>query len=363
MHALTIAVLPGDGIGPEITAAAVRVLRHAAGAFGFDLELREADVGFAALEASGTTCPEPVIALAREADAVILGPVSHNDYPPRAQGGVNPSGTLRVALDLYANIRPARSHPAVASPTAAEIDLVIVRENTEGFYADRNMPSGPAEFMPVAGVGIAMRKVTERASRRIALAAFDLASRRRRRVVAVHKANVMRLTDGIFLGETRRVAEAHPDIDYAEMLVDAAAAHLIRDPGRFDVIVTTNMFGDILSDEAAALAGGLGLAGSLNAGDDHAMAQAQHGSAPDIAGKGIANPASLVLSVAMLLDWLGGRHGRAELAAGGAAIFRAVDRVLAEPKTRTPDLGGSAGTAEMADAIVAALAADEAGGN
>ncbi len=354
MRPVSLAVLPGDGIGPEITAAAVRVLRRAADVFGFALDLREAEVGFAALGKSGTTCPDAVVDMARESGAVILGPVSHNEYPPRAEGGFNPSGLLRTALDLYANIRPARTHPAVPS-VAAAMNLVIVRENTEGFYADRNMPSGPAEFMAVPGVGIAMRKVTATASARVARVAFGLAAGRRRQVVAVHKANVMRLTDGIFLGETRRVAEAHPDIEYSEMLVDAAAAHLIRTPARFDVIVTTNMFGDILSDEAAELAGGLGLGASLNAGDDHAMAQAQHGSAPDIAGKGIANPASLILSAAMLLDWLARRHARDELAKAAEAIGDAVDQVLTQPATRTADLGGSAGTEAMADAVVAAI--------
>ncbi|UCH73716.1 MAG: isocitrate/isopropylmalate dehydrogenase family protein [Rhodospirillales bacterium] len=354
MDPVFLAVLPGDGIGPEITEAARRVLRRAAETFGFALDLREAEIGFAALAATGTTCPDSVLEMAREAQGIILGPVSHNDYPPRAEGGINPSGTLRTALDLYANIRPARTRAAIPAP-AAQMDLVIVRENTEGFYADRNMSSGPAEFTPVAGVGIAMRKVTAAASARIARSAFALAAGRRRQVVAVHKANVMRLTDGIFLTETRRIAAEHPDIDYSEMLVDAAAAHLIRDPGRFDVIVTTNMFGDILSDEALELAGGLGLGASLNAGDDHAMAQAQHGSAPDIAGRGIANPTSLILSTAMLLDWLAQRHRRADLARAARAIEDAVDRALIDPSTRTADLGGTAGTAAMTDAVLAGL--------
>jgi len=360
MQSVPLVVLPGDGIGPEITAATVRVLRCAAEAFAFELELREAEVGFAALATAGTTCPDAVVEMARETGALILGPVSHNEYPPRAEGGFNPSGTLRTALDLYANIRPARTRPALAA-LAADMDLVIVRENTEGFYADRNMPSGPAEFEAVPGVGIAMRRITAEASARVARIAFDLAASRRRQLVAVHKANVMRLTDGIFLGETRRAARAHPDIEYSEMLVDAAAAHLIRDPGRFDVIVTTNMFGDILSDEAAELAGSLGLGASLNAGDDHAMAQAQHGSAPDIAGKGIANPASLILSAAMLLDWLARKLNRDELGRAARAIESSVERALADPATRTPDLAGGAGTEAMTDAIVAGISAGDAG--
>jgi len=361
MHPLSIAVLPGDGIGPEITAATLKVLRRAAEAFGFSLDLREAEIGFAALGRTGTTCPDTVVEMAREVAAVILGPVGHNAYPPRAEGGINPSGTLRTALDLYANIRPARTRAAIPS-LAFDMDLIIVRENTEGFYADRNMPSGPAEFEVVPGVGIAMRKVTAMASERVARIAFELAALRRRQVVAVHKANVMRLTDGIFLEGVRRIAEENPDIEYTEMLVDAAAAHLIRNPGRFDVLVTTNMFGDILSDEAVELAGGLGLGASLNAGDDHAMAQAQHGSAPDIAGQGVANPVSLILSAAMLLDWLARKQDRDELAGAAQAIECAVERALADPAARTPDLGGSAGTESMTDAIIAEISAGSAEG-
>jgi 3-isopropylmalate dehydrogenase len=343
---MKILVLPGDGIGPEITEATIEVLNAADRRFGLNIELERDEVGFAALAASGSTCPPDVIERARAADGVILGPVSHNEYPPVAEGGVNPSGKLRVGLDLYANLRPARCRPGLPS-MARNMDLLIARENTEGFYADRNMASGPGEFMPVAGVGLAMRKITAAGCRRIALAGFREAMRRRRRVTAIHKANVMRLTDGIFLDETRRVAAEFPDVDYDEMLVDAAAAWLIREPERFDVMVTTNMFGDILSDEASELSGSLGLAGSLNAGDENAMAQAQHGSAPGIAGKGIANPISLVLSAGMLLGWLGDRHDRAEYRDATAAIDTAVDAVLMDETLRTPDLGGTSLTADI----------------
>lgn len=353
---MKILVLPGDGIGPDITEATIAVLNAANRQFGLNVELEWGEVGFAALAASGSTCPPEIIDSARAADGVILGPVSHNEYPPVAEGGVNPSGKLRIGLDLYANLRPAKCRPGIPS-MARDMDLLIARENTEGFYADRNMASGSGEFMPVEGVGLAMRKITAAGCRRIALAGFREAMRRRRKVTAIHKANVMRLTDGIFLEETRRAAKEFPDVAYDEMLVDAAAAWLIREPARFDVMVTTNMFGDILSDEASELSGGLGLAGSLNAGDKHAMAQAQHGSAPDIAGQGIANPISLVLSTGMLLGWLGDRNGQAGYREAAAAIDAAVDALLADETMRTPDLGGAAGTKDITARLCSALTA------
>ena len=216
----------------------------------------------------------------------MLGPVSHNDYPPAAQGGLNPSGELRKRLDLFANIRPARTPDGFSPRCGARVDLVIVRENTEGFYADRNMFAGSGELMPTPDLALAIRKVTRAGSTRIAQAAFELAMRRpRRKLTAVHKANVLRVSDGLFLDCVRAVAAGFPAVAYEERIVDAMAALLVRDAGVFDVIVTTNMFGDILSDQASEIAGSLGLGASLNAGADHAVAQAQHGSAPDIAGR------------------------------------------------------------------------------
>lgn len=349
---LSILVLPGDGIGPEITAATMRVVERANAAFGLGLAFSEGEIGFAALERAGTTLPESVMAAARAADGIILGPVSHNDYPPRAEGGINVSGELRVKLDLFANIRPNRSRPGLAANTRGGIDLVIVRENTEGFYADRNMFAGNGEFMPTEDMALAVRKITAAASRRIARAAFEIARERRRKVTAVHKANVLRVSDGLFLREVRKVAGEFPEVALEEILVDAMAALLVRDARPFDVIVTTNMYGDILSDEAGELSGSLGLAGSLNAGTTHAFAQAQHGSAPDLAGRNRANPTALILSAAMLLAWLGRRHKEERLCRAAAAVDAAVDATLADPKTRTPDLGGSCGT----DAFAAAVA-------
>jgi 3-isopropylmalate dehydrogenase len=349
---LRILVLPGDGIGPEITAATLQVLA----ATGLELSFETRDIGLASLAASGTTLTDEVMGLIPKADGVILGPVSHYDYPPRSEGGINPSAELRTVFELYANIRPCRSRPDL-TVLRRPMDLVIVRENTEGFYADRSMHMGPGEFMPDPDSAFAIRKITAKACARVARAAFALARERRGKLTAVHKANVLKLTDGLFLREVRKLTPEFPDVVLDEVIVDAAAALLIRQPDRFDVIVTTNMFGDILSDEASELSGSLGLGGSINVGDAICVAQAQHGSAPDIAGQGIANPTSLILSAAMLLAWRGRRDGDDMLTATARRIEAAVEAVLAEPALRTRDLGGQAGTAEFAASVVRALGA------
>jgi 3-isopropylmalate dehydrogenase len=349
-----ILVLPGDGIGPEITEAALAVLRAADARFALDLRFETAAIGFVAYRAHGTTLPDAVLERARTADGIILGPISHMDYPPRDKGGVNVSAALRVKLDLYANVRPARSRPGIGRVTSP-MDLVIMREATEGFYPDRNMHLGSGEFMPVPGVAISMRKITAFACERIARRAFALAQRRRKKVTAVHKANNFIISDGLFLDEVRKVAREYPDVALDEVIIDACAALLVRDPARFDVIVATNFHADILSDLASELSGSLGLAGAINAGDTLCAAQAQHGSAPDIAGQDRANPASLILSAAMLLGWLAETRGLAPFAEAAAAIEAAVDATLADPTTRTADLGGTLGTQDFARAVTTAL--------
>lgn len=226
-----------------------------------------------------------------------------------------------------------------------------MRENLEGFYADRNMVAGSGEFMPTDDVALAVRKITRTGSANIARAAFEQARKRdRKKVTAMHKANVMRMSDGLFLDVVTEIAAEYPDIDYDEMLVDAAAAKLVRSPQDFDVIVTTNMFGDILSDLAAELAGSLGLGGSLNKGRDVAMAQAQHGSAPDIAGRDIANPVSLLLSVAMLLDDIGETEA-------ATYLETAISQMLAAESGRTADLGGTLGCSGFTEQLVQRLKA------
>ena len=344
---MKILVLPGDGIGPEITDATLAVLDRANAKFKLGLEWQLQDIGLTTLRTQGSTLPADVMEAARNAPGIILGPVSHLDYPERDQGGINPSGELRVKLDLYANIRPAKSRLGVGL-TGKPVDLVIFRECTEGFYADRNMYQGTGEIMPTEDVALSIRKVTARQCRRIALVAFESAMKRRRKVTAVHKANVLRVSDGLFLREVRKVARGFPLVELEERIVDAMAALLLRDPSRFDVIVTGNMFGDILSDEASELSGSLGLAGSIMAGDERCCAQAQHGSAPDIAGQDKANPTSLILSAAMLFEWLAVRHKRSELDQAAKAIESAIDASLKDPATRTADLGGKLGTRAFA---------------
>ncbi len=352
---MRIVVLPGDGIGPEITSVAVSVLDLLNEKFSLGLKLESHDIGLASLKSQGSTFPAKVLEACRAADGIVIGPVSHLDYPPRAQGGANPSGDLRIALDLFANIRPARSREGLPHWGRGPMDLVIVRENTEGFYADRNMFQGVGEFMPTADVALSVRKITAQGSRRIALAAFEMARARRKKVTAVHKINVLKVTEGLFLREVRSVAKDFPDVTLEEQLVDSMAALLVRDPARFDVVVTTNMYGDILSDEAAELSGSLGLAASINAGEKHCMAQAQHGSAPDIAGRDQANPASLVLSAGMLLGWLGRKHGKQNFFEAERRIEQAVDALIANPKTRTRDLGGELGTRAFSEALAQRL--------
>ena len=349
-----ILVLPGDGIGPEITPRTLQVLQAADKALGLDLTFETHEIGLKSLAEQGTTLSDATLARIPEADGVILGPVSHYDYPPRSEGGINPSAELRTKFELFANIRPCRSREGFTI-LRKPMDLVIVRENTEGFYSDRNMYAGTGEFMPDENTALSIRKVSAKASRRVARTAFELAQDRRKKVTAVHKANVVKLSDGLFLREVRKVAEEFPQVELEELIVDATAALLIRRPSRFDVIVTTNMFGDILSDEASELTGSLGLGGAINAGDTICVAQAQHGSAPDIAGQNVANPTSLILSAAMLLDWIGQRRNDTAFIEGGRLITRAIDRVLDNPATRTRDIGGSLGTEEFTHAVLAAM--------
>jgi isocitrate/isopropylmalate dehydrogenase len=350
---LRIVVMEGDGIGPEITAATMAVVRAADDLFKLGLSFAPVSIGLAALRAHGTTLPATAVEAAKAADGVILGPVSHNDYPPVAQGGLNPSGELRKRLDLFANIRPARSRGGLLPRCGSPVDLVIARENTEGFYADRSMFLGSGEFMPTADLALSVRKITRAGSTRIADTAFALAECRRKKVTAVHKANVLRVSDGLFLDCVRAVASRFPGVEYEERIIDAMAALLVRDASAFDVIVTTNMFGDILSDLAAEISGSLGLAASLNAGEAHALAQAQHGSAPDIAGQDRANPASLIGSAAMLLAWLGERRRDDRLIRAAATIEDAVDRAIASPQWRTRDLGGPLGTKAFGERVAA----------
>ena len=355
---MRLIVMPCDGIGPEITRAAIEVLDAASKRFKLGLSYDTEEVGFPSLEKHGTTLRQDVFEKSKSYDGIILGTQSHGDYPPPEKGGRNVSASYRVGLDLYANIRPARSRPFLPTNMSAgkTMDLVIMREATEGFYADRNMTRGWGEVMPSPDMALATRKITRHASERIARDSFVLAMKRRKKVTAIHKANCFLMTCGLFLEACRHVAKEFPAVAYDEMLVDASTAHMVRTPERFDVLCATNFFGDILSDLASELSGSLGLAGSVNASHTHCCAQAQHGSAPDLAGKNVANPTAMILSCAMLLDWMATRHRRPAFAEAASAIEAAVDAVLADPASRTRDLGGSTKCDEFGRRVAKAVA-------
>lgn len=350
-------VLPCDGIGPEIVAASVRVLQAATRRFGIEVQLDYDQVGFESLHAFGTTLRDEVLQKSRAYDGVILGTQSHADYPAPEKGGRNVSAGFRVGLDLYANVRPARTRPYLPSNMreGRSMDLVIMREATEGFYPDRNMSRGWGEMMPSPDMALSVRKITRHCSERIARRAFELAMTRRRKVTAIHKANSFHMTDGLFLEAVRHVATDFPEVQLDDLLVDASTAHLVKEPERFDVLVATNFYGDILSDLASELSGSLGLAGSIMASDELCCAQAQHGSAPTIAGKDIANPTSMILSVAMMVQWVGDKQRSAALRQAGDAMTAAVDRTLEDPSTRTRDIGGSMGCEAFGRAVERAV--------
>lgn len=356
---MKIIVLPGDGIGPEIVDASLAVLRAADKKLGLGLTFDFDDVGFVSLDKHGTTLRQDVLDRAKTYDGIILGTQSHADYPAPEKGGRNVSAGFRIGLDLYANVRPARTRPFLESnmKPGKSMDLVIMREATEGFYPDRNMTRGWGEVMPSPDMALSTRKITRHCSDRIARRAFELAAKRRNKVTAIHKANSFHMTDGLFLECVRNVAKDFPQVQLDDLLVDASTAHLVRNPERFDVIVATNFYGDIISDLASELSGSLGLAGSMMASDTHCCAQAQHGSAPDIQNQDKANPVSMILSVAMLIDWMGQKHANPTYEKAAAAMSAAVDKVLEDPASRTPDLGGKTGTKAFAQKVADVIAA------
>ena len=350
---LRIGILDGDDIGPEIVPETVKVMHRAAELAKLDLDWVKLPIGRRALDEFGTTLPPETLSSLEELDGWVLGPIGHQAYP-KIQAAVNPHPILRKRFDLFANIRPARSYPTLPCLHQG-VDLVIVRENNEGFQPDRNVVAGSGEFRPSEDMTISVRVITRQGSSKVARAAFELARHRRRKLTAVHKNTVFKLGCGMFAEECRGIAAEFPEVEYGEVMVDTFAMKLAMKPQQFDVVVTTNMFGDILSDEAAGLVGGLGMAPGLCAGTRAAMAQATHGSAPDIAGKGIANPYAMIMSGQMLLDWLGRRHDEPRAVAAAASIKAAVDRVIETRDALTPDLGGDASTQQMGSAIAAAI--------
>lgn len=356
MRSYKIGVLSGDGIGLEIVPVTVEIVQAAADRVAPGLlEWRPLPIGWEAIEKYGLPMPQETLDALKECDGWILGPDAGNSYPKHIKGENHPGAGLRHAFELYANVRPSRNLPNIES-VAKSIDLVIMRENLEGLYPYGNMYAGIGEFMPTRDTAITVGLFTRRAIERISHRAFELARKRRRKVTIVHKANVLMLSSGLFRTIAYEIAGQYPDVEVNDYMVDAAAAQLVRRPQQFDVIVTENMFGDILSDLCGELAGALGLSPAINAGDTVAMAQAAHGSAPDIAGQGIANPIGMIRSTAMLMDWLGEKHGDERL----SKVARLVeDSLLAtlEAGIRTRDVGGSAGTAAFASAMLERLPA------
>lgn len=331
--ATRITLVPGDGIGPEITHAATRIIDAA----GADIEWEVHDAGMKVFAEQNTAVPATLLESIRRNKIALKGPLTTFV----GKGFASANVMLRKELDLYANLRPVRNLGGIPS-RYEDVDIVIVRENTEDLYSG-------IEHVVVPGVTVSIKVITSLASERIARFAFEYARKRnRKKVTAVHKANIMKLTDGLFLESARKVAALYPDIEFEDQIVDALCMKLVMDPLRFDVLLLSNLYGDIVSDLAAGLVGGLGVVPGANYGDDFAIFEAVHGSAPDIAGKGIANPLAVLFSGIMMLR----RIGRDDIA---DRIKNAAFAVLREGTTRTPDLGGRATTEQFADAVIAKL--------
>ena len=350
---LTLGVLEGDDIGHEIVPASVEIATTAAAQVGLEIDWVPLPIGRRALETVGHTLPDRTLETLERLDGWILGPIGHREYP-KVPEAVNPHPILRKRFDLFGNVRPTRSFPDIGC-FFDDIDLVIVRENNEGFQPDRNVVAGCGEFRPTEDVTISVRVISREGSRKVAEAALAIAaSRPRKKLTLVHKDTVFKLGCGMFVEECYRAAENFPEVEVDEVIVDTFALRLLRDPQSFDTVVTTNMFGDILTDEAAGLVGGLGMAPGLSVGrGDIAMAQATHGSAPDIAGKGIANPYAMVESTRMLLDWLGTRRAIASATAAAELMLTGIEGALADPATRTPDIRGTGSQRDMIEGILA----------
>jgi isocitrate dehydrogenase (NAD+) len=329
----TITLIPGDGIGPEVTGAVTRIIAAA----DVDIQWETFDAGVLAVDRYGTPLPQALLDSIKKNKVALKGPVT----TPVGEGFTSVNVGLRKALDLYANLRPVKNLPNVRS-RFEHVDLVIVRENTEDLYSG-------IEHEVVPGVIESLKIITESASTRIATFAFAYAKRlRRKRVTAIHKANIMKMSDGLFIKCAQAVSAAYPEIAYDTQIIDAACMNLVMKPETFDVLLLPNLYGDIVSDLCAGLVGGLGTVPAANLGDDTGLFEAVHGSAPDIAGRNMANPTALIRSALLMLDYIGETSAAARIE---AALMRA----LATPARTTRDLGGSASTTEFTDAIVQAL--------
>lgn len=353
MSEYRIGILAGDDIGLEIVPVAVSVMQTALKVFpGVVVDWVELPIGVPSYQNSGETLPQITLDTLYELDGWILGPIGHMMYPKDDPKAVNPHPIIRRNYDLVSNIRPTKSYHSIPS-LHQDVDIVIVRENNEGFQPDRNMFQGKAEFMPTPDMALSLRVITRRNSEFVARTGFELARQRndQKKVTAIHKNTVFKLGCGLFVEACTDVAREYPDIAFETRVVDTFAMNLVMNPQQFDVVVTTNMFGDILTDEAAGLVGGLGMAPGLNVGPEYAMAQATHGSAPDIAGKQIANPYAMIMSGQMLLLWLGEKKLDRDAVQAAINIRKGVEAVISRLETVTPDLDGSATTEGMGEAI------------
>ncbi len=334
-----ISLITGDGIGPELSDSAVSVLEAIHDKLDLKFDVTKLPAGDKALSETGKALPDGTVEAIKQSDACIKAPVG--------ESAADVIVVLRRMLDLYANIRPAKSYPHMPA-LREDIDMVIVRENTEDLYTGKEFSLGDSS--------VALRIISEQASKRIARHAFEAAKTRngKKKVTCVHKSNVMRVTDGMFAKACAKVSGDYPDILFEQMYVDACAMNLIRQPQEFDVVVTTNLFGDILSDESSQVVGGLGMAPAANIGDDFALFEPVHGAAFDIAGQNIANPSSLLLSIKMMLDWLGAKHNDARCVKVGEKLESAIfDLVKSGVKTR--DIGGKKSTSEFTSQICARI--------
>jgi 3-isopropylmalate dehydrogenase len=353
---LRIGILDGDDIGHEIVPASVAIARAAAELHGVTIDWHPLPIGARSLETHGHTLPALTLDTLKTLDGWILGPIGHRAYP-KVPDAINPHPILRKQFNLFANVRPTRSYPDIGC-LHDNVDLVIVRENNEGFQPDRNMVMGSGEFRPTVDVTLSVRVITRVGSRRVAKAAFELARQRRKHLTYVHKDTVFKLSCGMFVEECKKLAPEYPDVLVDDVIVDTFAMRLVRDPQSFDVVVTTNMFGDILSDEAAGLVGGLGMAPGLCIGDGNvAMAQATHGSAPDIAGRGIANPYAMIESTRMMFEWLGHSRDNEGAVRMARSMSQATTQALADPNARTGDIRGKGNTATFTEAVIRNLRA------
>ncbi len=351
---LNLAVMAGDGVGPEITDATVDVLQTAANRVGLPLGLERCLVGLRSYEKYKTTLAQETLDVLKEHPGWILGPTSAGEYPKDDPMRGHPSGYLRRNFALFANVRPVKAWPQL-KPLIPDLDITVIRENTEGFYPDRNLAWGYGEFMPTKDVALSLRVITQVACDRFARFSFEYAKATgQKKISLAHKRTALPQTEGVFIGAFERIKGEYPGIDLELLRVDTFSSSMPRDHRKFPLVSTTNLFGDILSDQCSGLAGGVGIAPSLNASTTQAMAQAVHGTAPDIAGKGLANPSALILSTAMLLRWFYQNQGdiRCKQAAD---LMEAAVRSTIDAGNTTPDLGGKATTSSFAKAVMEAI--------